>query len=164
MSALSATAVLPLLQTPSIAGESNAGCTRPDLAARFEDLYLRWKERRERDHLESEAFDKAARDGFAFEFSDPELAGWDEINSELYALLEAIMSAPARSWSDVVLQARACALESNQDWTDRDAVAHADAGTLAYRRLVDNIMAMGGGETFPGVTTVPIGTSPKTRS
>jgi hypothetical protein len=156
MSALSSTVVLPLCQTPSIAGEVNAGCSRPDLAERFEGLYARWKDQRDQECLETDAFEKARREGWAFEFSDPELAKWSEINADAGELINAITTAPARTWADVVLQARACALESNIDWLDPERVENADPSAIAYRRLVDNILAMAGAEAFPGISTVPI--------
>lgn len=53
--------------------------------------------------------------------------------------------------ADLALQARVCALENFTDWTNP---GECDLDARAYRRLVDNIMAMVGSEALPGVDRI----------
>ncbi|WP_375308404.1 hypothetical protein WI560_13560 [Bradyrhizobium sp. A11] len=153
MSALSSTAVLPLVTTASIADHSDlVGYSRPDLAARFDDIYARWLAQREKDRLELAACDQAEREGGAFALSD-NADRWAALNDEIADVVELIASAPVTSLVDLALQARACALNNALEWTDSDEAAN--AGASAYRRLVDNIMGLVGGQPLPGVAVVP---------
>lgn len=151
MSALSSTAALPLIATPSIASES--GCSRPDLSERFEQFYARWKARRERDRAEDVAFDEARRNRQPFTYSDPDGEGWSLLNIECDELVKEIAAMRATSLADLALQARAVALDHHLLWTDPAEVENNDAGR-ASRTLVDNIMAMVGGEALPGIEIV----------
>ncbi|MGY8707000.1 hypothetical protein RAD16_14780 [Bradyrhizobium sp. 18BD] len=141
MSALSSTAALPLIATPSIAATSSNGIPY-DLAARFADFYGRWREQRRLDELEA--------------VDDPELAGWDALNTELFDLQARIMSCQPRTIDDIVLQARLCALANTELWTDAAAVEAADAGARSHRRLLENIAASSGVELLPGIETISL--------
>lgn len=140
MSALSSTAALPLIATLSIAAPG-PGIPR-DLAARFGDLYDRWREQRRRDELEI--------------VDDLELTSWDGLNSELFELQSLIMGFQARTVGDLVLQARTCALVNNDLWTDAATVESADAGTRAQRRILESVAALAGAELLPGVATIAL--------
>lgn len=140
MSALSSTAALPFVATPTIAA---LGPGIPhDLAAKFGDLYDRWREQRRRDHFEL--------------VEDPELASWDGLNSELFELQSLIMGCEARTVGDLALQARACALVNNDLWTDAATVEAADAGARAQRRILESVAALAGAELLPGVETISL--------
>ncbi|TQF31711.1 hypothetical protein [Bradyrhizobium sp. UNPA324] len=141
MSALSSTAALPLIATPSIAAASGAGIPH-DLAARFADLYERWREQRRRDELEI--------------VEDLELTSWDDLNSELFKTQALIMGYQPRTVDDLVLQARACALMNNDLWTDAATVEAADAGARAQRRILESVAALAGAELLPGVATIAL--------
>ncbi|MDA9425666.1 MULTISPECIES: hypothetical protein [Bradyrhizobium] len=140
MSALSSTAALPLIATPSIVAPS-PGIPR-GLAARFGDLYERWREQRQRDELEI--------------VEDLELTSWDGLNSELFELQALIMSCQPRTVGDLVLQARACALVNNDLWIDAATVEAADAGARAQRRILESVAALAGAELLPGVATIAL--------
>jgi|GEM_PF-5070824 hypothetical protein len=141
MSALSSTAALPLIGTPSIAYAASNGIPL-ELAADFADFYNRWREQRRRDELET--------------VDDPELSRWETLNSELFDLQALIMSYRPRTVDDLVLQARACALVNNDLWTDAVTVEVADAGARAQRRILESVAALAGAELLPGVATIAL--------
>jgi hypothetical protein len=157
MSALSSAAVLPLVTTSSIANEvAGPACSRPDLARRFEDFYALWLQKRANDELENRAYEAAVLAGQPFEFSDADLDEWSTLNAERDELIKQIMAVPPASLADIVLQARACAIENNLDWIDGDSVRSlSGSGRGTYRRLVESIAGLAGAELFPGVSTLP---------
>ncbi|MGY4411956.1 hypothetical protein ACVWW4_003692 [Bradyrhizobium sp. LB7.1] len=140
MSALTSTAALPLITTPSIAAPP--GTIPHDLATRFSDFYGRWREQRRRDQLGSA--------------EDPDLTRWHALNSELFDLQALIMSYQPRTVEDLVLQARACALVNSELWTDSATVEAADAGARSHRHLLENVAALVGSELLPGTAIVPL--------
>ncbi|MEY9572998.1 hypothetical protein ABIE88_000574 [Bradyrhizobium diazoefficiens] len=152
--ALGSTAALPLVTTvPSIASGAASACSRPDLAARFDEFYALWKAQREADAAESAACDAAEREGQAFDWSDPDNERWFKINEGRSQLIDEIMSHRASSLADVVLQARASAMDNHLYWLDQASLT--DAGNVVYRQLVDRICEFAGVEAFPGIKTVP---------
>ncbi|UPJ72797.1 hypothetical protein [Bradyrhizobium sp. 187] len=141
MSALSSTAALPLITTPSIATAPTNGIPH-ELAARFADFYGRWREQRGRDEFAT--------------VEDPELTRWEALNSELAVLQGRIMSCQPQTVDDIVLQARLCALINSELWTDAATVEAADAGARSHRQLLENIAASSGAELLPGVETISL--------
>ncbi|WP_441267680.1 hypothetical protein AB7G19_02305 [Bradyrhizobium sp. 215_C5_N1_1] len=144
MSALSSTAALPLVTAPSVAATPSNGIPQ-GLAERFADFYGRWREQRR-------------RDDFAI-VDDPELAGWQALNSELIDLQARIMSCQPRTVEDIILQARLCALVNSDLWTDAATVQAADAGARSHRQLLENVAALVGAELLPGTGVVPLSES-----
>jgi hypothetical protein len=149
MSTLSSVAALPLISTPSIAERMPNGYSRPDLAIRFDGFYVRWKQKLEKQRSENEACDAAEFAGREFKWSDPELEEWGALNAEREELVEAILVQPANSLADIVLQARACAMENIELWTN--ASSEEDAGARANKLLVERICDLAGVPVLPGI-------------
>ncbi|MCK1455030.1 hypothetical protein IVB36_30220 [Bradyrhizobium sp. 35] len=153
MRALSSTVALPLIATPSIASGVSTAHSRPDLAGRFDEFYALWKHQREADALESAACDAAERTGQPFAWSDPDNEAWSKINEGGSQLIDEIMSQRASSLADIVLQARASAMDNHRYWLDQASLT--GAGQVAYRQLVDRICEFADVQVFPGLETVP---------
>ncbi|MCP1762076.1 hypothetical protein [Bradyrhizobium japonicum] len=141
MSALSSTAALPLITTPSIAAAPSNGIP-DDLAASSADFYGRWREQRRRDEIETA--------------EDPDLTSWHALNSELFDLQARIMNCQPRTADDLVLQARVCALVNSELWTDAATVEAADAGARSHRQMLENVAALVGSELLPGTAILPL--------
>ena len=149
MSALSSAVALPLVTTSSIANGTSNVYSRPDLAARFDDFYSRWMQKREKDSRERVECEASGL-GDDFEWSDPDLDEWNALSEESRELVDAIMAQPAASLADIALQARACAMENSACWTDAPDY-HLDSGTRAACLLVEQICRLADVSVFPGL-------------
>lgn len=150
---MSSVATLPIVATPSIANGASNTCSRPDLATRFDEFYAYWKQQREADVVELAACDAAELAGLPFEWSDPDAERWSKINEAGSRLIDEIMSQRANSLADVVLQARASAMDNHLYWLDQESLL--GSGAVVFRQLVDRICELAEVEAFPGLETVP---------
>lgn len=143
MTIASVTTATAVVASPSIAATGN-DCSWPDLAERFERYYARWRRRRELDELcTGEHHD------------DPDLIEWGEISTEQYNLARLILDKFPVTMADLVLQARICAAENNELWTDICTIENANPGALAFRRLTERLCEFARARVFPDVTALP---------
>lgn len=151
----------------------------PDLAARFAELYPRWRDYKNRRHAEHEEFEERvlaatgmtfdeaeARGGILFEnyravrkqvIDDDGQAGrldddpGEIIWDEINDLASAILKHPALSMDDVRLQAQAVAVYCLSYWTDVKSI---DGLTWHMRRAIESFAAVAGVELLPGLDEV----------
>ncbi|BBF92215.1 hypothetical protein [Blastochloris tepida] len=163
-----------------ITSAADTAVSLPDLAARFAELYPRWRDYKNRRHAEHEefearvlaatgmTFDEAeARGGILFEnyravrkqvINDDAQRGLlddddpeDVIWDEINGLASSILKHPALSMDDVRLQARAVAVFCLSYWTDVKSI---DGLTWHMRRVIENFAAVAGVELLPGLDGV----------
>lgn len=179
---MSTAAMLPMITTPSIAQAASNSHTRPELAARFEDLYAKFRdmsrgEDGERANFEHTVFEKTgiafhgfgegheypdwyidARNDAANErpSRDPDLEKWGGLSGEIDDLAALILNERAVTVADLILQARVCALANNSFWRDEPSIKSMDFGDHACRLLVDRICEFAGGTAFPEMDVLPM--------
>ncbi|WP_298257096.1 hypothetical protein [Bradyrhizobium sp.] len=184
---LSTSAMLPMITTPSIAQAASNSYTRPDLAARFEELYGKFRDmaRSEADsggNFERALFEKT---GIVFrgygqgreypdwyedvrkdmvherhkEELDPDLENWSELSGAIDDLAKLILNERAVTVADLILQAKVCALANNNFWRDELSIESMDFGDQAYRLLVDRLCEFAGERALPGLEVLPMPTA-----
>jgi hypothetical protein len=142
---LAPTVALTAAAAPSAAASppvlENPRASRPDLAARLDDLYSRYKQQWE-------------RDAAGCDDDDPELERWEALSAEGAILFKLIINEPAVTIADIVLQARACALENSEFWIS--VPEWINFGAVCNRLLIDRICEFAGTTAFPGVHVDPL--------
>ena len=128
----SATALVSLTAIPASAAaaiHSGQACRSvnryPDLAARFDVLYERWRAQ-----------------------------SWDEIQDVLLPLVREIVLHPARSLLDLTLKARTIAVIEYDIWIEGEGEVR-DIGAVAVHSLVDDLCRLAGMDLLPGIDMVP---------